>query len=198
MKKIFFMFYLLFIVLYARDNPFEPLLSPKESSHKPSDDNRNYFENFDFKLPSTARILKNITVTYQNIDGSLQTQTLDIDQNIDWHYPLRISQQNALLNDQAKYYVVKPFEFFIKNNELYIHTTDKIQRNFVLPDPYRIIIDIDRKDKNINEALNINRKYFTKISIGTHNNFYRIVITLDGQYQYKITQENDYYVLSLQ
>ncbi|PAF50447.1 AMIN domain-containing protein [Helicobacter sp. 13S00477-4] len=197
MKKIF-IFLSLLSILMARENPFEPLLTPKESQHDTTKNSKEYFESFDFKLPTTARILKTITITYQNIDGSLDTKTIDIDQSIDWHYPLSLNQKNAIISEQTKYYTIAPFEFFVKKNKLYIHTPYKIQRNFILPAPHRIVIDIDRKEPNINQSLQINKKYFTKISIGTHNTFYRIVITLDGQYEYKIIQEDQYYVISVQ
>ncbi|PAF42666.1 AMIN domain-containing protein [Helicobacter sp. 11S03491-1] len=198
MKKIFIFLCLFLYISVGRENPFEPLLTPKESSHDSSKNSKNYFENFDFKLPTTARILKSITVTYENIDGSINQKTLDIDESIDWHYPLRLSQKSAIVSETTSYYTISPFEFFIKGNKLYIHTAAKIQRNFLLPNPYRIVIDVDRKDPSINKNIEINKKYFTKISIGTHNAFYRIVITLDGQYRYEVNRENQYYVLSVQ
>ncbi|PAF49804.1 hypothetical protein BKH41_00420 [Helicobacter sp. 12S02232-10] len=197
MKKIFTVLFFLFYALIARDNPFEPLLTPKESSHDATKNAKDYFEAFDFKLPTTARILKSVTITYENIDGSLDTKTLDIDQSIDWHYPLRLSQKNAIVSEETNYYSIPPFEFFTKQNKLYIHTSYKIQRTFILPTPYRLIIDMDRKEPNINQNIDINKRYFTKISVGTHNTFYRIVITLDGQYQYQVKKEDQYYVVSL-
>ncbi|PAF45020.1 AMIN domain-containing protein [Helicobacter sp. 11S02596-1] len=198
MKKIFAVLIFVLCSLIGRENPFEPLLIPKESSHDATKNAKDYFEVFDFKLPTTARILKNITITYQNIDGSVDTKTLSIDQSIDWHYPLRLTQKNAIVSEKTHYYTIPPFEFFTKQNKLYIHTDEKIQRAFILPTPYRIVIDIDRKDRNINQNIDLAKRYFTKISIGTHNTFYRIVITLDGQYQYQINKEDQYYVISLE
>ncbi|MDO7253682.1 AMIN domain-containing protein [Helicobacter cappadocius] len=196
MKKnliIFFIFY----ALIGRENPFEPVVNPKDSSENSIQDSKGYFEAFDFKLPTTARILKSVSVTYQNIDGSIDTKTFNIDKSIDWHYPLSLSQKNALVSEETNYYAIKPFEFFVKDNKLYIHSAENIQRSFVLPTPYRIIIDIDRKTQNINQSIDISKKYYSKISIGTHQNFYRIVITLDGQYRYKIDKEDEYYIISV-
>lgn len=197
MKKIIAIFFI-FCVLLGRENPFEPVISPKDASENSTQDSKKYFEAFDFKLPTTARILKSVSVSYQNIDGSIQTKTFDIDQSIDWHYPLSLSQKNALVSEQTNYYTIKPFEFFVQDNRLYIHTTAKIQRSFILPTPYRIIIDIDRKSPSISDSIDISRKYFSKIAIGTHDKFYRIVITLDGQYRYKIDKEDQYYIVSVQ
>lgn len=198
-------FLLLFLIanafVFGRDNPFEPFLLPKESSHDSSQEDRDYFEAFDFKLPTTARILKNVTVTYQNIDGSLETKTLHIDQNIDWHYPLRLMQQNALVSEKTQYYSALPFEFIVKKNKFYIHSPYVMQRNFILPKPHRIVIDIDKSPKSspsLKKTIDINKKYFTKVSIGTHEKFYRVVITLDGQYQYDLSMEDGNYILSLQ
>lgn len=198
--KTFLLFLMISSLVSGRDNPFEPFLLPKESSHNSNQEAKDYFEAFDFKLPTTARVLKDITVTYQNIDGSIETKTLHIDQSIDWHYPLRLTQQNALVSEETQYYSALPFEFIIKKNKLYIHSSYKMQRNFVLPKPYRIVIDVDKPLKNssnLRNIIEINKKYFTKISIGTHERFYRVVITLDGQYQYDFTAGDGNYIVSL-
>lgn len=197
MKKIIFMFFI-FCMVFGRENPFEPVVNPKDASENSIQDSKAYFEAFDFKLPTTARILKSVSVSYQKIDGSIETKTFDIDQSIDWHYPLSLSQKNAIVSEKTNYYTIKPFEFFIQDNRLYIHTKAPIQRNFILPTPYRIIIDIDRKSPSINDSIDVSKKYFSKISIGTHDKFYRIVITLDGQYRYKIDKEDQYYIISVQ
>lgn len=198
--KAFLLFLMVGSLVFCRDNPFEPFLLPKESSHNSNQETKDYFEAFDFKLPTTARVLKDITVTYQNIDGSIETKTLHIDQSIDWHYPLRLTQQDALVSEETQYYSELPFEFIIKKSKLYIHSPYKMQRNFILPKPYRIVIDVDKPLKNssnLRKIININKKYFTKISIGTHEGFYRVVITLDGQYQYDLTAGDGNYIVSL-
>ncbi|PAF53368.1 hypothetical protein BKH42_06530 [Helicobacter sp. 13S00482-2] len=196
MKKIIAIFFI-FCILVGRENPFESVVNPKNSSENEIQDSKKYFEAFDFKLPTTARILKGVSVIYQNIDGSIETKTFDIDRSIDWHYPLSFSQKSAFVSEETNYYTIKPFEFFIQNDKLYIHTTENIQRSFILPTPYRIVIDIDRKNPNVNQSIDIAKKYYSKISVGTHENFYRIVITLDGQYRYKIDKEDQYYIVSV-
>ncbi|PAF48060.1 hypothetical protein BKH46_01755 [Helicobacter sp. 12S02634-8] len=198
MKKLCIFLFLLG-VLFARDNPFEPLLTPKDTTHNSQDrDSSTYFESFDFKLPTTARILKSVAITYENIDGSTDTKVLDINQSIDWHYPLNLSQINALVTEKTHYYSIPPFEFFTKQNKLYLHAPYAIQRSFVLPSPYRIVIDFDRQEPTIHQSISINKKYFTKITAGTHDKFYRIVLELDGQYQYQIQKDGNSYIISLE
>ncbi|WP_288546736.1 AMIN domain-containing protein [uncultured Helicobacter sp.] len=182
---------------YGRDNPFEPMIKPQEDNIA-SNKAKDYFMDFDFKLPSTARILKEITITYQNIDGSIQTQTFPIDKSIDWHYPLLLTQKSAIISEDTQYFVIKPFEFYTQGSKLYLHTTQDIVRSFILPTPYRIVLDVKRTDKEVSGFVDIGRKYFSKVSVGTHKDFYRFVITLDGQYTYSINKDDEYYIISVQ
>lgn len=183
--------------LHARENPFEPIVRPKEDSITPKNA-KNPFTELDFKLPSNARILKSITITYQKIDGSIEEKTIPIDESIDWHYPLLLTQKSAILNEDVRYWTIKPFQFFTQGSKFYLYTNAAIVRSFVLPSPYRIVLDIERKDENPSGSINLGVKYFTKASLGIHKDFYRFVITLDGQYPYDITRDGDYYIISVQ
>ena len=183
--------------LHARENPFEPIIRPKEDNITPKNA-KDPFTELDFKLPSNARILKSITITYQKIDGSIEEKTIPIDESIDWHYPLLLTQKGAILNEDVRYWTIKPFQFFTQGNKFYLYTNATIVRSFVLPSPYRIVLDIERKDENPSGSINLGVKYFTKASLGTHKDFYRFVITLDGQYPYDITRAGDYYIISVQ
>ena len=183
--------------LHARENPFEPIIRPKEDNIAPKNA-KDPFTELDFKLPSNARILKSITITYQKIDGSIEEKTIPIDESIDWHYPLLLTQKGAILNEDVRYWTIKPFQFFTQGNKFYLYTNATIVRSFVLPSPYRIVLDIERKDENPSGSINLGVKYFTKASLGTHKDFYRFVITLDGQYPYDITRDGDYYIISVQ
>lgn len=185
------------IDLHARENPFEPVIRPKEDNIAPKNA-KNPFTEMDFKLPSNARILKSITITYQKIDGSIEQQTIPIDESIDWHYPLLLTQRGAILNEDVRHWTIKPFQFFTQGNKFYLYTNAPIVRSFVLPSPYRIVLDIERKDENPSGSINLGVKYFTKASLGIHKDFYRFVITLDGQYPYEISRDGDYYIISVQ
>ncbi|OBV29529.1 hypothetical protein BKN38_01090 [Helicobacter sp. CLO-3] len=183
--------------LEARENPFEPVIQPQEDSFT-SRNGKEYFKDLDFKLPSTARILKEITITYQNIDGSTETKTIPIDESIDWHYPLLLTQKSAIISEDVQYFTIKPFEFFTQGNKFYLYTSAPIVRSFVLPAPYRIVIDLEKKVEHPSGAVQLGVKYFSKVSVGMHKDFYRFVITLDGQYRYDISKDGDYYIISVQ
>ena len=197
MKKLF---YLLCCVAFlsARENPFESLTSPNTDTHINEEKKSGIFESFDFKLPSTARILKEIKVIYQNIDGSVEEQLLDINKDVDWHYPISISQKDAIVTPNSDFVTIGKIIFFTKDNKLFITTNRKIERDFILPAPFRIIIDFDKQDADIDELKELNQKYFTSVNLIRHKNFYRAIITLDGHYKYEITKIDDGYQLSLQ
>ncbi|MBR2495102.1 AMIN domain-containing protein [Helicobacter sp.] len=182
--------------LHARENPFEPVIQPKEDNFIQKNA-KDPFRDLDFKLPSTARILKSITITYQNIDGTIGTKTIPIDESIDWHYPLLLTQKGAILNEDVRYWTIKPFQFFTQGSKFYLHTSSAILRSFVLPSPYRIVLDMEKKDETPSGSVQLGVKYFTKASLGVHKDFYRLVITLDGQYPYEISRDGDYYIISV-
>ncbi|WP_104697883.1 MULTISPECIES: AMIN domain-containing protein [unclassified Helicobacter] len=197
MKKIFF-FLFCCLLLGARENPFESLSSPNTDTQLNNKRDDKIFENFDFKLPSTARILKEIKIVYQNIDGSLEEKTLNIDKNIDWHYPISLSQKDAIISKDSDYISANQIIFFTKENNLFITTNRKLQRNFILPEPFRIVIDFEKKDGDNDDSISINQKYFSSINLIKYKDFYRAIITLDGHYQYKISTSDDGYQITLQ
>ncbi|WP_104639659.1 AMIN domain-containing protein [Helicobacter bizzozeronii] len=185
-------------VLGARDNPFVPSKKAQRMDTKfPKDEVFDYFKSIKVSLPTTARVLSKITIFYQDLDGTTHTQEVDINQHIDWHYPLKLTQEGAFLQPEKSTYSIGGYEFWIRENKLYLRTADTLQRSFVLIDPYRLVIDIDRKAKDLRQELSINHKYVRNIAINTHDNFYRFIITLDGQYQYKIDQKDNYLVVNL-
>lgn len=196
MKKIFLLlFYCTFI--FCRENPFESLSLPNVDTKITDQKDNSIFEAFDFKLPSTARILKEVKVVYQNIDGSIEEKVFKVDKNIDWHYPLSLSQKDASISKDSDFISVNKMIFFTKENKLFITTNRKMQRNFILPEPFRIIIDFDKKDGDKDTINKINQKYFSTINFIQHQNYYRAVITLDGHYKYEILKTDDGYQISL-
>ncbi|CRF51260.1 hypothetical protein HHE06_11250 [Helicobacter heilmannii] len=187
--------FLLLGALVAREDPFESSKSMGRMGL--GDEVPDYFRYINVNLPSTARVLTKVTLTYKSIDASVHSQSVDIDQRIDWHYPIKVTQQAAILGVEDNIYRVGDFDFWIHGNKLYLHTSDKIQRSFVLIDPYRLIIDIDRGERALQDHKEIHKKYVNSVALETHDNFYRFFIVLDGQYQYKIEQKNNYLVIVL-
>lgn len=87
-------------ILFSRDDPFSPLITPKDSI-RPYYGEREFFNSARITFPSTARLIKKIEVTFQNIDGSLETKSIPLSGKIDWQYPLVLSHdtKNSALKD---------------------------------------------------------------------------------------------------
>lgn len=187
-------------LLIGREDPFELKMTPKSSPQSVEGEISKPLESLDVTLPSTTRILKEVKFVYQKIDGSIEEKSVKIDSDIDWHYPITISQigdQSVIEEKKPVSYKVGEFEFIITGKTIKIYSPFRLKQNFVLPKPFRIIIDLNRSEKNINQIFNLKGKFFSNISLGTHQDFYRVTLTLDGQYGYNIEQDEKGYIIIL-
>ena len=190
---------LLFINTYSRENPFFPSKGEKDlPSATNIDMSVSMLKRAAITLPSSARRIQKVTLTYKNLDGSLQERSIELNNAIDWHLPIFISQSMGEINNSTinsvkkeknkKYihlYTSKNIKFYTKDKELKIVTKDNMIRSFLLTDPHRIVLDF-KKDVNLkSESKSFKNKVFKKIDIGTHNGYYRSVIVLDGQYKFR-------------
>lgn len=81
------------MLLLARENPFlPPDKNPKQHQTTNIEPARRILSSAQIPLPSTARLVKKVTVEYQNLDGSIERKTIPLEDEIDWHYPLVITQ----------------------------------------------------------------------------------------------------------
>lgn len=80
-----------FSLSIAREDPFTPVVVPKDSI-RPYYGETSVFDSAQIEFPSSARLIKKIEVTFQNIDGSIQTRSVAARGRIDWRMPLLISQ----------------------------------------------------------------------------------------------------------
>jgi len=208
MLKILIMFFIFFILnLNARENPFFPSFGEKDILYTSNQKNKkSKLKQVSIKLPSYARIIKKITIEYKNLDASVETQSIKLDNNIDWHLPIFISQQythklnknHLQKNIFQKITSIKYAKFYIYKNNFKIKTKDKILRNFLLVSPHRIVIDIAKNTSLKSFRKKIAKKGFKEIKIGNHNHFYRIVIVLDGIYTYNFKKTFDGYIFTIQ
>ncbi len=206
--------------ILANDNPFAPPQNIDETAVL--DD----FEKKDVVFNSDARLLKSISLTYITLDGSEKTLNLDINQSIDWHrtYALiktKSPQTTALLdvsvttpdkfnlsgdmnssvnveipNDNGK--LAEFISFASYKNKMKLITQDEIIGNFVVGNPSKIILDFKRQVnfKTKNQRLKLGTP-FKRLDLGSHKGYYRLVIYLDGKYNYKIQKDESGYVLNL-
>ena len=214
MIRSLFVTLFLLITLDARENPFFaakgekdiPYTSNKVISAKP-------LKRLSISLPSSARLIKKVTIEYENLDASMEKKSIVLDNSIDWHLPIFISQSYTQSESTKKSTAKKPKKnksikykkiasikhatFFTSQKTLKVVTSDKIIRNFLLVNPHRIVIDFKR-DTNLKSYVKENKKgIFTKVRIGNHSGYYRVVVELDGQYRYKMKKVSDGYIFSL-
>lgn len=184
-------------VLLARDNPFEPEINSKNLQGGFSGIYDDYLKEIHVDLPTSARILKKITLTYQDIDGSIHSKVVGIDKSIDWHYPLKLSQHTLNQDAFEKRYQIQDFDFLMANNMMILRSPYKILRSFVLVNPYRIVLDTQKGPLDIYQNMDLNQKFFSHIKVGTHKDYYRITLILDGKYRYLLEEKNGAYELKL-
>ena len=206
MMRLFFIFFLFSISLFARENPFFPVESSDETPMTSNKiENIPPLQRATISLPSSARVVESIRVTYKNLDGSIASKEIELGNAIDWHLPLFISQNYNLIENETPKKVQKKenkafhkvialdfISFYLRDKELKIVTKDRMLRDFLLVKPHRIVCDFKR-DTDLGSYIKKLKKYpfFKEIRVGTHKDYYRVVIELDGFYQY-IVKKRDF------
>ena len=206
MNKYLFLFLSLGLILYARENPFFPI-NPSDDFSLTSNQVQTYppLKQATITLPSKARVLESVTIRYKNLDGTVEEKKLHLNNSIDWHLPLFISQNYQLQTKEQK--TVTKFRkiaelsfvsFYENNKKLKIMTQDKLLRHFVLVKPHRIVCDFQR-DTHIRSYVKKTPQgsLFRQIRVGTHDGYYRVVVELDGYYMYSIKKNKQGYMVEL-
>lgn len=191
MNKVLFLSAILSCALMARENPF---FSTAESTAMPISSNQVPHQppltSMTYNFPDQARILKEATFTFQNIDGSLETRKLQIDQSIDWHKPLVLSQYGADKSTgatatgtgQSRSIDSGFIQFKTSGNRISLTTKYPILRSFSISDPSSIIIDFSHTTPFSPYQKSLESSPFTKVKVTNHGKFARVIITLDGRY----------------
>lgn len=76
--------------------------------------------------------------------------------------------------------------FDVRDKEIIIETSDKNIRDFLIADPYKIVLDFERDAGFYTKKIEINQGAFKEITMGNHEGYYRAAILLDGHYRYKL------------
>ena len=200
--------FLLFVQLSltARENPFFSVDSaqtiPMTSNHV---EYAPMLKRATISLPSTARTIKSVTIRYKNLDGSIAKTSIELENSVDWHLPIFVSQNydntpQATKQPPAKktYKKIQKaiykkiaglafIHFYAEDKKLKVITKDNMIRNFFLVKPHRIVCDFKRQTDMRSYVKKMPKKYiFKSIKLGTHKGYYRVVIELDGYYEYKL------------
>jgi hypothetical protein len=213
--KVTLLFLFLIVSATARENPFFPSDGEKDLPYTSNEkDPIERLKKASVTLPSTARIIKQITIEYENLDASRATKTLELDNSIDWHLPVFISQnyddskpcekeklttKNQQKNTQYKLVAtIGKTKLLSFENKMRIETKDKLMRNFLLAQPHRIVMDFQSPSvvKGFKKVLK--DSVFTKVRVGNHEGYYRVVIELDGYYRYKLDKHTKGCLITLQ
>lgn len=211
--KVLIAIFLLLSALEARENPFFPSEGEKEIPYTSNEKKPlPNLKRATITLPSNARILESVTVKYKNLDGSIESKTLDVENTIDWHLPLFISQsysgesektpakedvkakksqEQSKVETNEKIGSIEFADFYTSGKRLKITTKDKLIRHFLMAEPHRIVLDFQR-DATIKPYTKTNpNNIFSKIRVGNHSGYYRVVIELDGYYRYALEDVAD-------
>ena len=206
MVRLFLAISLLVMNTQARENPFFPSEGEEDLPYTSNkNQKKSKLKQLSLTLPSTARVIKKVTIHYENLDASSETKSIDLDNTVDWHLPIFISQSyvsekapatkgktlvkaNTAYIDAGK---IKYAKFSLNNKSFKIITNDKLIRNFLLPQPHRIVMDFKRDSSIKTYIKDIPNSVFTKVRVGNHNAYYRVVVELDGYYRYKLKKLSD-------
>lgn len=174
-------------------DPFTPIITPKISGQITNAPQLDLFTKTELILPSTARKIKKITLEYQNLNGSISSIEQNLEGDIDWHFPLVLSQEvqpeAPKVLDKQSFMLGNLFDFEIAKQNIKLKTSLKRLRDFTLASPTRLVLDFQAPNKTtLQETFDSQIPSIPTITLSTHLDFYRITFSLDGQYKYKITQ----------
>ncbi|GAA7176546.1 glycoprotein CgpA [Helicobacter pylori] len=216
--KILTIFFIFISLLYADENPFKAdqnitLVAPPE------------FQKEEVKFNSSARILKSVTFNYINLDGSEDKIDLDVDKSIDWHDTYTISrlkspdpskildvsvtipeknsskqESNSAANVEIPLQVAKIYDFIsyaVHKNKIKLNTSDEMITDFSVGNPSKIVIDFRSNLISPTKNIRLSNSIFKRIDFGSHQGYYRLVIYLDGVYNYNIQKDATGYMINL-
>lgn len=202
----------------ANDNPFINAKEANTSVIAPQ-----AFERKEFAFPSDARIIKGVSISYIALDGSEKSLNIDINQSIDWHdsfviakltkvasspvldvsvtLPAQSAEINSTLNIEAPLDSGKIGDFLGYTSyakRMKIASEDEIISDFVIGDPSKIVLDFKKDIAFATQSFRLSQESaFERLQIGAHKGYYRLVIYLDGKYDYSLEKTAGGYVLSL-
>ncbi|MBM0637235.1 AMIN domain-containing protein [Campylobacter sp. VicNov18] len=216
--RILIMWMSLMSLAYTQDNPFK---SEQNASWGASPQ----FQKEEVRFNSSARILKSITFNYINLDGSEDKIDLDVNKSIDWHDTYTISrfkspdpsrvldvsvtipeknsskqESNATASVEIPLDVSKIYDFIsyaVYKNKIKLNTNDKMITDFSVGNPSKIVIDFRSHFVSPTKNIRLNNSVFKRIDFGSHKGYYRLVIYLDGVYNYHIQKDATGYMISL-
>lgn len=96
-----------------------------------------------------------------------------------------------------KYTFSNDFNVILDKKNIHIKTHNNLLREFSLKNPNRIVMDFKTNYVLQNKHFKMETDYVDEIYSGVHRNFYRLVIKLDGIYDYDIQKNVGEYIIKL-
>ena len=196
-----YIIYILIIISlsFSRDNPFEEVEAPKSVFIKKDNDLKDKY----FTLPSDAREIREIIIKYKTFNGSREARIIDVNKKIDWRMPIVISQKKQGKKKKAKKQEsieFVPFKFIkykVTDDAVFIMTSAANSRNFMLPSPYKVIMDFNYDSYFKTHKENISKSFKVRsITTGSHSGFFRVALELVGKYDYKVEKVRNGYKIT--
>lgn len=188
MNKTLLFSSLLVTVLLSRENPF---FSLSENTALPISSEKNEHKapltTMTYNFPNNSRLLKDVSFTLQNVDGSFETRKLEIDQSIDWRAPLVLSQAPIRSSNTANEEKTSSsnngfIQFTGSGNRVSIITQEPMIRHFTLSDPDSVVIDFKHTGVFESYKKELSSPPYTLIKVTNHGKFARVILTLDGRH----------------
>ncbi|MEW5831736.1 MAG: AMIN domain-containing protein [Campylobacterota bacterium] len=194
---------LLLSPLIARENPFFAVTSPAQKVTSNLPENTPMLGAVSYSLPDEARILQEISLTYQNADGSIEIRKIDLNRAIDWHKPIVISQggKSAQIPSNAKTSSSGQLEFVrfsSTQKTLRLASSVPLMRHFALSNPNRIVLDFSYSKLFEKTQKAMNAAPYLGAEMTYHGKFARMSITLDGRYDYTLRQSGKNIIIDCQ
>lgn len=226
MIRTLFISTLLLFTLHARENPFFPSTGEKDIPVTTNEKStQTPLKRAAITLPTQARVVQKVTIEFKNLDGSVENKSIELDNYVDWHLPIFISQsydqttnglnpegtpvtpvvpivqkKNAPKTKEAKFENIASIPFLkisSSSKSLKLTTNDEAIRNFLLVNPHRIVIDF-KKETDIKSLIKkVEGNIFKRVRIGNHDGYYRVVVELDGHYRHNFKKVADGYLIEL-
>jgi len=187
--------------MLARQNPFKPIIDKTVLPTTATEIERPpNFKKFRIDLPHDARVLKKIDLYYKSVDGSIKKMNFKFNSSIDWHKPIIISHANKKSDKnryKLKFTPLSFISFRLAKNRIKIITNDKKIRLFHLSDPFKIVFDFQREANFLTKRVPLKYPPFVNLNIGNHEGFYRVVVTFDSSYKYRIKRVDGGFIVDV-
>lgn len=198
----------LLINIEARENPFFPSDGEEDIIYANKQTTSPALKRATLMLPTHARVIESVTIKYRSLDGSKDSKSIELDNSIDWHLPIFISQSYGITdkslklkkskkNNFKKVASSKYISFYSSEKKLKLITKDEMIRNFLLVKPHRIVLDFKKDSSMKSYTKNLPNNVFRTIRVGNHDGYYRVVLELDGYYRYSYKKSPDGYIFKL-